>query len=42
MWLVGFYSLDQESNTGPLQWNHGFLTTGLPGDSLLFYKDTCH
>ena len=42
MWLVGSYFPDQESNPGPLQWNRGFLTTGLPGDSLLFYKDTCH
>ena len=39
MWHVGSYFPNQESNPGPLQWNRGFLTTGLPADSLLFYKD---
>ena len=32
----GIYFLDQESNPGPLHWEHGILTIGPPGKSSSF------
>ena len=32
----GIYFLDQESNPGPLHWEHGVLTIGPPGKSSSF------
>ena len=31
---------DQGSNPRPVQWKHGILTTGLPGNSWFLYFDT--
>ena len=35
MWHSGSYFLNQGSNLCPLHWEHGVLTTGLPGKPLL-------
>ena len=35
MWHAGSYLLNQGSNLCPLHWEHGVLTTGLPGKPLL-------
>ena len=37
-WHVGSQFPNQGSNLRPLHWQHGFLTTGLPGKSLNFFN----
>ena len=34
-WLLASWSSHQGWNSHPLQWKHGVLTTGLPGNSLV-------